>query len=308
MSEFIKLENVTFRYNEAATEENILKNINLSISKGEFVTIMGANGSGKSTLLKHLNALLTPSGGCVFVDGIDTKNEKKIAKIRSKVGIVLQNPDNQIVSSVVEDDVAFGPENLGIAPSEIRARVEAALTMVDLLKFRAANTNSLSGGQKQRLAIAGVLAMNPDCILLDEPTSMLDPAGQKEILKILQKLNKENKITIVLVSHSVNEAAISDRVIILEKGSVASDLPPKDLLGSPATMKKFGLEPPETTSLMLGLANKGLGVNTSFFFVGGGGGEDMRLFKTEKWRKFLGVLKLRPKKPSPELYFTAKPG
>lgn len=282
MSEFIKLENVTFRYNEAATEENILKNINLSISKGEFVTIMGANGSGKSTLLKHLNALLTPSGGCVFVDGIDTKNEKKIAKIRSKVGIVLQNPDNQIVSSVVEDDVAFGPENLGIAPSEIRARVEAALTMVDLLKFRAANTNSLSGGQKQRLAIAGVLAMNPDCILLDEPTSMLDPAGQKEILKILQKLNKENKITIVLVSHSVNEAAISDRVIILEKGSVASDLPPKDLIGSPATMKKFGLEPPETTALMLGLANKGLGVNTSFFLVEECVAEIMRLFKAEK--------------------------
>lgn len=258
MSNFINIENLSFRYNE--NDNFILKDINLSINKGEFIALMGKNGCGKSTLLKHLNGLLLPTTGKVLVDGIDTKSDAMLSIIRSKVGIVLQDPSNQIISSVVEDDVAFGPENLGVAPDEIRARVDKALKMVELYDFKEFDTNSLSGGQKQRLAIAGILAMNPSCIILDEPTSMLDPRGKKEILNILKSLNKEHKITIILVTHDINEAIFSDRIIVLDNGSIALNDMPETIFKNPKVLENYDVCLPDFMALLYRLKKQGFDV------------------------------------------------
>lgn len=258
MNEFIKLENVCFKYENCnATEKDILENISFSVNRGEFVAIMGANGSGKSTLLKQLNALIKPTGGKVFINGTDTTDISKTNLIRSKVGIVWQNPDNQTINSIVEDDVAFGPENLGISPEEIRARVDKALKTVGLFDYKDADVRTLSGGQKQKLAIAGVLAMEPDCILFDEPTSMLDPVNRKEILSVIKKLNRETKITVILVSHNINEVILADRIIVMDRGSVAFDSPVEKILNSPEILKEHNIDLPDALELMLRLRGKG---------------------------------------------------
>lgn len=217
----IKMDNVTYEYTNNE-EERIaaVKNINLEIYKGEFLVILGHNGSGKSTLAKLMNALLLPSKGKVYVNGIDTTDTDKIWDIRQTAGMVFQNPDNQIVATIVEEDVAFGPENQGIEPEEIRKRVEEALSLVEMLEYKEYAPHLLSGGQKQRIAIAGVLAMKPECIILDEPTAMLDPSGRREVLKTIKKLNKEEKKTIIHITHYMDEAVLADRIIIMEEGQI----------------------------------------------------------------------------------------
>lgn len=229
MEKFIDIIDLKFNYAPNDDASNILNGINLKIKKGEFLTILGHNGSGKSTLAKHLNALLLPSFGKVFVKEIDTKNESKTYDVRSIVGLVLQNPDNQLVASIVEEDVAFGPENLGICPQKIRTLVDEALKSVDMYDYRQYATYNLSGGQKQRVAIAGVLAMQPECIILDEPTAMLDPIGRQEVISTVKKLNKENGITVVLITHYMDEAVDSDRIVVVNEGQVAKVGTPKDI-------------------------------------------------------------------------------
>ena len=223
---FISVENLSYHY-ESNDENNltkvdVIKNLNMEVKKGEFLCVLGHNGSGKSTLAKHFNAILLPCGGKVYVDKMDTADEEKCFDIRSNVGLVLQNPDNQLVASVVEEDVAFGPENLGVPPKEIRKRVDNALKAVDMYEYRKNAPYKLSGGQKQRVAIAGIIAMEPSCIVLDEPTAMLDPRGRQEVMDTITKLNRERGITIVLITHYMDEAVKADRVIGYTKGSFLS--------------------------------------------------------------------------------------
>ena len=220
---FIKVENVCFSYDsvdEGLPVKNAVDGVSLTISKGEFVAVIGHNGCGKSTLAKHLNAMLLPDSGKVYVDGDDTLDEDKTWDIREKVGLVLQNPDNQLVASIVEEDVAFGPENLGVDPKEIRERVDWALKAVGMYEYRTHAPHKLSGGQKQRVAIAGVLAIRPQCIVLDEPTAMLDPNGRDEVMDTLHKLNRELGITVVLITHYMEEAVTADRVIVMDGGKI----------------------------------------------------------------------------------------
>lgn len=257
MDNFIKLVDVSFRYDDGAVE-NILSGINLQINRGEFLAILGHNGSGKSTLAQHLNAMLLPSAGDVLVNGINTRDESKIYEIRSTVGLVLQNPDNQIVASVVEEDVAFGPENLGLAPEKIRARVEEALEAVDMLAYRKAATYSLSGGQKQRVAIAGVIAMKPQCIVLDEPTAMLDPAGRQEVLETVRRLNRERGITVVLITHHMEEAIDADRVLVMNEGRVARLGTPMEVFSDFDFLKCCQLAVPQPVELLHELKKAGL--------------------------------------------------
>lgn len=250
-----------FTYNE---EENmyrvILKNINLDISEGEFIAVLGKNGSGKSTLAKHFNGILLPSEGTVLVNGIDTKNEDKLCEIRQTVGMVFQNPDNQIISAVVEEDVAFGPENLGLVRAEILKRVENALKAVGIYNLRKHSTDMLSGGQKQRVAIAGVLAMLPKCIILDEPTSMLDPKGRKEVINTLVKLNKENGTTIILITHNTDELIHADRVIAIESGSIFKDTTLKEILLNTKYAEALGLNSLQCLDLIYKLKGKGIDI------------------------------------------------
>ncbi len=257
MDNFIKLVDVSFRYDDGAAE-NILSGLNLQINRGEFLAILGHNGSGKSTLAQHLNALLLPTAGDVIVNGINTRDESKIYEIRSTVGLVLQNPDNQIVASVVEEDVAFGPENLGLAPEKIRARVEEALEAVDMLEYRKAATYSLSGGQKQRVAIAGVIAMKPQCIVLDEPTAMLDPAGRQEVLETVRRLNRERGITVVLITHHMEEAMGADRVLVMNEGRVARLGTPLEVFSDVDFLKCCQLAVPQPVELLHELKKAGL--------------------------------------------------
>lgn len=229
---FISIQNIFFSYmseDEGQPIVNAVDGVSLEIEKGEFVALLGHNGCGKSTVAKHLNAMLVPDKGKVFVDGDDTADEEKTLDIRKKVGLVLQNPDNQLVASVVEEDVAFGPENLGVEPSEIRRRVDEALKAVDMYDFRKDAPYKLSGGQKQRVAIAGILAMQPDCIVLDEPTAMLDPNGREEVMSTLLKLNKEKGITVVLITHYMDEAVLADRVIVMDSGKVLTEGTPDNV-------------------------------------------------------------------------------
>ncbi len=235
----------------------VFNDLNLQIEKGSFVAILGSNGCGKSTLAKHFNAILLPSGGKAYVCGMDTSNPDNLIKIRRSVGMVFQNPDNQIVSNVVEEDVAFGPENLGISAPMIRLRVDKALKQVGMYEYREHAPHLLSGGQKQRIAIAGVIAMEPECIVLDEPTAMLDPKGRREVMQTIRKLNKENGITVVLITHHMDEAAQAQRVVVLDKGSVFLDGKPEEVFSQVEKLHHIGLAAPETVELCWELNKEG---------------------------------------------------
>lgn len=259
--EFICVDNISFSYDDRDLEKptkNAVSDFSLSIKKGEFVSLLGHNGCGKSTVAKHLNAMLLPDSGKVYVDGDDTSDEDKTYDIRKKVGLVLQNPDNQLVASIVEEDVAFGPENLGIEPDEIRKRVDEALKTVDMYEYRDHAPYKLSGGQKQRVAIAGILAMQPECIVLDEPTAMLDPNGRSEVMSTLIKLNKEKNMTVVLITHYMEEAVLSDRVVVMDDGRVLTQGTPEEVFSQVELLKKHRLDVPQATELAYKLRGCGI--------------------------------------------------
>lgn len=262
MTEIIKTENLTFSYppDEGREPVQALKDIDLSIEQGSFVAVLGHNGSGKSTLAKHLNAVLLPEGGKVWVSGMDTSDESLLLEVRRRVGMVFQNPDNQIVANVVEEDVAFGPENLGVPTEEIQRRVAAALKAVGMEEFTLHAPHHLSGGQKQRVAIAGVIAMEPACIILDESTAMLDPLGRREVLDTVKRLNREKGITIVLITHHMDEAVMADRVVVMDSGSVVMDGKPQEILTRVEELHAIGLASPHTVELLYGLRQDGFDV------------------------------------------------
>ena len=262
MTEIIKTEDLTFSYppDEGKEPVQALKGVDLSIARGSFTVILGHNGSGKSTLAKHMNAVLLPVGGKVWVDGIDTAAEDLLLEVRRRVGMVFQNPDNQIVANVVEEDVAFGPENLGVPTEDIQRRVAAALKAVGMEDFTLHAPHHLSGGQKQRIAIAGIIAMEPACIVLDESTAMLDPLGRREVLDTVRKLNREKGITIVLITHHMDEAAMADRVVVMDGGRVAMDGAPKEVLVRVEELRAIGLAAPHTVELLHGLRQDGFDV------------------------------------------------
>jgi len=258
----INSKDIEFEYPTMQDEQvtQTLKKINISINAGEFVAILGHNGSGKSTLARHLNALLTPTTGTLWVNGIDTKTSDKVWDIRQSVGMVFQNPDNQIIATIVEEDVAFGPENLGIPQAEIRQRVDEALATVGMLARKDDAPHHLSGGQKQRVAIAGVLAMKPLCIVLDEPTAMLDPSGRKEVMETIIRLNKESGITIILITHFMEEAAQANRVLVMEAGEVILDDTPRNVFRNVEIMHGLGLGVPQVTYLAHELRKAGIDI------------------------------------------------
>ena len=262
MTEIIKTGNLTFSYppDEGKEPVQALKGVDLSIARGSFTVILGHNGSGKSTLAKHMNAVLLPVGGKVWVDGMDTSDEDLLLEVRRRVGMVFQNPDNQIVANVVEEDVAFGPENLGVPTEEIQRRVTAALRAVGMEDFTLHAPHHLSGGQKQRIAIAGVIAMEPACIVLDESTAMLDPLGRREVLDTVRKLNREKGITIVLITHHMDEAAMADRVVVMDSGRVVMDGAPGEVLVRVEDLQAIGLAAPHTVELLHGLRQDGFDV------------------------------------------------
>lgn len=255
----IEVKGLSYSY-DTETFKLALDGVSAEIPQGQFVAVLGHNGSGKSTLAKHLNAILLPSGGSVFIEGMDTKDESLLLEIRKKVGMVFQNPDNQIVATVVEEDVAFGPENLGVEPEEIRKRVDFALETVDMTAFKDAQPHNLSGGQKQRISIAGIIAMMPKYIVLDEPTAMLDPKGRAEVMKTIKLLNKEHGITIVLITHYMEEAAQADRVIVMDNGKIIIDDTPEMTFANVALLKNVGLDVPQVTDLMFRLRRAGIHV------------------------------------------------
>ena len=259
MSDIISVEHLAYTYPgvEDTPGVPVFEDMNLKIQEGSFVAILGTNGCGKSTLAKHFNSILLPTGGKVYVCGIDTSNEDRIMTVRHNVGMVFQNPDNQIVANVVEEDVAFGPENLGVASPEIRHRVDSALKQVGMYEYREHAPHLLSGGQKQRIAIAGIIAMEPKCIVLDEPTAMLDPRGRKEVIDTVSRLNREKGITVVLITHHMDEAAKADRVVVLNKGKVAADGTPKEVFSQVELLHGIGLASPETVELCWELKRQG---------------------------------------------------
>ena len=250
MSSFIDFQHVTFAYvTEDEQPKPVLHDFSFSVEKGDFVAILGHNGCGKSTVAKLCNGIEIPQSGTVLVDGMDTKNEELLLAIRQRVGMVFQNPDNQIVATIVEDDVAFGPENLGIEPKEIRRRVDEALKDVDMYDLRFAEPHKLSGGQKQRVAIAGIIAMQPACIVLDEPTAMLDPRGRKDVMKTVQMLNRDFGITVLFITHYMDEAAKANRVIVMDKGAIILDGAPRDVFQQGEILRNAGLDVPQATAL-----------------------------------------------------------
>jgi len=257
MEHAITVENLSYSYpgSEDSEPVAVFRDLNLSIEAGSFVAVLGHNGCGKSTLAKHFNSILLPSGGSVSVFGMDTADEEKLIAIRKTVGMVFQNPDNQIVSNIVEEDVAFAPENLGVEPSEIRRRVDDALKLVGMYEYRQHAPHMLSGGQKQRIAIAGVIAMEPKCIVLDEPTAMLDPKGRRDVLQTVSKLNREKGITVVLITHHMQEAVLADRVIAMSGGEIVADGTPQQVFSQVSLLQSVGLTVPETT-LLLDVLNK----------------------------------------------------
>ncbi len=240
--------------------KTVLNGVDLSIERGSFTAVLGHNGSGKSTLAKHMNAILLPSGGKVYVDGMDTVREETLLQIRKTVGMVFQNPDNQIVANVVEEDVAFAPENLGVPPEEIRRRVDDALKAVNMYQYREHAPHLLSGGQKQRIAIAGVIAMQPECIVLDEPTAMLDPIGRADVLRTIKTLNRERGVTVVLITHHMDEAAQANRLVVMTQGKIIADGPPKRVFQDVEGLKAVGLTVPHTVELLWQLRQEGLDV------------------------------------------------
>ena len=259
MSDIISVEHLAYTYPgvEGAPGIPVFEDLNLTVQEGSFVAILGTNGCGKSTLAKHFNAILLPTGGKVYVCGIDTSDENRILSVRRNVGMVFQNPDNQIVANVVEEDVAFGPENLGIASPEIRRRVDSALKQVDMYEYREHAPHLLSGWQKQRVAIAGIIAMEPKCIVLDEPTAMLDPRGCREVIDTIGRLNREKGITVVLITHHMDEAAKAQRVVVLDKGTVAADGTPQQVFAQVELLHSLGLASPETVELCWELNKRG---------------------------------------------------
>ena len=263
MSNIIEIKNATYQYTEDEGVYTAVRDVSLNIKKGEFTVILGHNGSGKSTLAKMFNGILKPTFGDVLVNGINTKEEDREIEIKRLVGMVFQNPDNQLVASVVEEDVAFGPENLGIKPQEIRTRVDEALKAVDMYDYRKSTPHRLSGGQKQRVAIAGIIAMEPECLVLDEPTAMLDPKGRKEIVDTLLKLNREKNITVILITHYMEEAEKADRVILMNDGVLLDDGTPKEIFKNVENMKSIGLDVPQTTEMLYELQKSGFKVDTT---------------------------------------------
>ncbi len=270
--DIIKVENLCYDYVTLDENDNVaekteaLKNVSFTVPDGQFLAILGHNGCGKSTLAKHFNAILTASRGKVYVDGMDASDEEKIYDIRKTVGMVFQNPDNQLVATIVEEDVAFAPENLGIEPTEIRRRVDDALKQVDMYDFREHSPHQLSGGQKQRVAIAGIIAMQPRCIVMDEPTAMLDPKGRREVMKTIKRLNKEQGITVILITHYMDEAAQADRIIVMDKGSVLMDGEPHKIFARGKELRAIGLDVPQVTELCEMLRESGADISKEIIF------------------------------------------
>lgn len=252
----VKVDNISYSYDRTLA----LSGASLNIERGRFIAVLGYNGSGKSTLAKHLNAILLPSSGSVTVEGMDTADPEKTLDIRQKVGMVFQNPDNQIVATIVEEDVAFGPENLGLSPETIRGRVDDALAAVGMTEKARFAPHKLSGGQKQRVAIAGVLAMQPDCIVLDEPTAMLDPVGRRKVLNTVRRLNSEKGITVVLITHYMDEAAMADEIVVMSGGKIELTGTPKQVFGDPKRMRELELDAPQVTELCEMLRNNGVDI------------------------------------------------
>lgn len=258
--DFIKFSGVSFAYEaeDEAQVPEVITDFDLTVSQGQFLAVLGRNGCGKSTVAKLVNAILVPSKGKVTVDGLDTADESKTVDIRRRVGMVFQNPDNQIVATIVEDDVAFGPENLGVGPTEIRKAVDNALKAVGMYELRKREPHRLSGGQKQRVAIAGVIAMNTSCIVMDEPTAMLDPQGRQEVMETVLKLNREMGITVILITHYMDEAVKADRVVVMDKGGIALDGTPKEVFKNVERIKSLGLDVPQATELAYRLRQRGV--------------------------------------------------
>ncbi len=267
MSSIIEIKNVTYNYTEDDVEYTAVDNVSLNIERGSFTVILGHNGSGKSTLAKMMNGLNKPTSGEILVDGMNTTDEETELLIKRKVGMVFQNPDNQLVASIVEEDVAFGPENLGLEPKVIRERVDEALKSVGMYEFRDSTPHHLSGGQKQRIAIAGMIAMRPECLILDEPTAMLDPKGRAEIVDTILRLNKENGMTVVLITHYMEEAEKADRVLVMNDGKFIADGTPKEIFKNVSMLKSVGLDVPQTTELLYELNNNGIKVPTDVLSI-----------------------------------------
>ena len=269
----IETKNLSFIYREEdmesgeIKEEKVLKDINIEIEKGSFTAVLGHNGSGKSTLAKHFNAILLPSGGKVYVKGMDTADENNIFNIRQSAGMVFQNPDNQMVAALVEDEVAFAPENLGVEPKEIRRRVDECLEIVNMTKYAQSSPSKLSGGQKQRVAIASVLAMNTEILILDEPTAMLDPKGRSEVIKTIKMLNEEKDITVVLITHYMDEAAQADRTVVIDDGEIVLDGTPKEVFKNVEKLKSLGLDVPQVTELAYELRKMGIEISDDVLTV-----------------------------------------
>jgi len=264
--DIIKIKDVKFKYNND-DKKYALDGVTLNIKKGEFTAILGHNGSGKSTLAKLINSLLLPTEGKIYVNDMDTSDENKLWDIRQTAGMVFQNPDNQLVATIVEEDIAFGPENQGVEPSEIRKRVDDSLKAVGMYEYRKRPPHLLSGGQKQRIAIAGVLALNSECIILDEPTAMLDPSGRKEVIDTIKRLNKEEGKTILLITHYMDEAVQADRVIIMDGGNVKIDGTPKEVFQNVEKIKKYGLDVPQVTELAYELSLEGIDISTDVITI-----------------------------------------
>jgi ABC-type cobalt transport system, ATPase component len=265
----IECKNVTYKY-ENSDKDDIklaLNDVNLQVKKGEFLVILGRNGSGKSTIAKHMNALLIPTSGKVYVSGLDTSDEENVWDIRNKAGMVFQNPDNQIVATIVEEDVAFGPENLGIESSEIRKRVDDCLKKVNMYDYKRHAPHLLSGGQKQRVAIAGVLAMMPECIVFDESTAMLDPAGRREVINTIKEINSKYNITVVLITHYMEEAVEADRIIVMDTGKIITEGVPRDVFSNVEKMKSIGLDVPQMTELSHELCKNGVNIRANILTI-----------------------------------------
>ncbi|NGU14854.1 energy-coupling factor transporter ATPase [Clostridium perfringens] len=265
----IKSEDLVFKYvnAEEQTEKVAINHVSMEVKKGEFLVILGHNGSGKSTMAKHMNALLLPSGGKMYVDGLDTSDIENLWEVRRRAGMVFQNPDNQLVATIVEEDVAFGPENLGVDPKEIRERVDDSLKAVGMYEYRKHAPHLLSGGQKQRIAIAGILAMRPKCIVLDEPTAMLDPSGRNEVMKTIKEVNKKFGITIILITHYMDEAAQADRIIVMDKGEKVMEGVPREIFSQVEKIKSIGLDVPQVTELAYELQKEGVDISTKILNI-----------------------------------------
>jgi energy-coupling factor transport system ATP-binding protein len=271
--EMINVDNLSFEYIRRDEDGNVeaiykaIDQVNLSVKKGDFIAILGANGSGKSTLAKHINAILYPTEGSVWVNGLNTSEENNLWEIRRTAGMVFQNPDNQIIATVVEEDVGFGPENLGVPTEEIWQRVEQSLKAVGMLEFRKMSPNKLSGGQKQRVAIAGIMAMKPECIVLDEPTAMLDPNGRKEVIATVRELNQKENVTVILITHHMDEVIYADQVFVMEHGHVVMEGTPRQIFSNVEQIKKYRLDVPQVTELAYELSKEGYEIPTGLLTV-----------------------------------------